>query len=70
MKIILKVNLHPSGNRTLMEKKEEHGWADVKEPEGVLANSNEARFYRATANYIAGLSQDGHQVQFQDARDD
>lgn len=67
MNIELKVSLHPGGNRTLMERREGRVWADVKEPKGVFANNDEAQFYRVTANYIAALSQDGHQIQFQDS---
>lgn len=66
MNIELKVSLHPSGNRTLMERKEGHSWADVLTPKGVFANSDQAQFYRVTATYIAALSLGGYQVQFQD----
>lgn len=48
-----------------MERKKGHIWADVLKPEGVFANSDQAQFYRVTANYIAALSQDGYQVHFQ-----
>lgn len=68
MIIELKVSLHPGGNRTLVERKAGHVWADVLEPKGVWANNDQAQFYRVTANYIATLSQEGYQVQFQDTQ--
>lgn len=68
MIIELKVSLHPSGNRTLIERKPGQSWTDVLEPKGVFVNNNQAQFYRVTANYIGALSQNGHQVQFQDTQ--
>lgn len=66
MNIELKVSLHPEGNRTLMEREPGQTWSDVKEPKGVFANKDQAKFYRVTANYIGALSQNGYQVKFQD----
>lgn len=68
MIVELKVSLHPSGNRTLMERKPNSQWADVLEPEGVLASSNTAHFYRVTAKFIAKLSNEGFRVQLQDTQ--
>jgi hypothetical protein len=68
MNIELKVSLNPEGNRTLMERKEGHGWADVLKPKGMWVNNDQAQFYRVTANYIAALSQEGYRVQFQDTQ--
>ncbi len=68
MIIEMKVSLHQTGNRTLMQRNEGEGWSDVKTPKGVWANKDTAEFYRVVANYIAELSQTGHTIHFQDTQ--
>lgn len=63
MKIEVQVSYHPSGNRTLMYR--EHGkqtWVDVQE-ESLMTCKDEAKFYRAVANWLAEKSTTGCEIQ-------
>jgi hypothetical protein len=56
MNIELKVDWHPSGNRTLKERGEGKGmWKDCMSPTGLLANSDPQDFYRKVQQYIDTL---------------
>lgn len=56
MSIELKVDWHPSGNRTLKERGEGKGmWKDCMSPPGLLANSDPQDFYKRVQQYIDTL---------------
>ena len=68
MHIILKVTKHPSGRHTLSEKKQGAStFADCKGD--LLGNTDAASFYKAVAQYMAGVNMAGHSVVFQDCAD-
>lgn len=61
MHVELQIDHHPTGNRTL--KQREAGqimWSDLEKD--LLANPNEASFYRAVVAHIQHLLTEGHQV--------
>lgn len=64
----LKVSWHPSGNRTLMRRpKGKDMWTDYPTGSDLLANPDMAKFYRATAQAIATLNDEGFAVKYLDA---
>lgn len=65
--IELKVEIHPSGNHTLMLRTPGHGWEHIHDPKGLIANGDGAQFYRTTASFIATVAKDGNEVNFVDA---
>lgn len=67
MNIELKVDWHPSGNRTLKERGEGKGmWKDCMSPPGLLANSDPRDFYKRVQQYIDTLLGNNVAVEFTD----
>lgn len=63
-KIILHVSCHPSGNRTLTGSTDGNIPADYKGE--LFANSDMGKFYRAVAQKIADLVEEGHEITYKD----
>jgi hypothetical protein len=71
MKVELKVDYHPSGNRTLKQRNEgQTMWVDLQEPKGLLANSDKGVFYRQVAKHLGDLAAVGHEVSYSDTAAD
>lgn len=67
MNIELKVDWHPSGNRTLKERGEGKGmWKDCMSPSGLLANSDPLDFYKRVQQYIDTLLDQNVAIDFND----
>lgn len=68
MKTELKVDWHPSGNRTLKERSEgARMWSDCLKPPGLLANSDPSDFYSRVQQYIDQLLDKNVDVLFTDS---
>lgn len=69
--IELKVDWHPSGNRTLKQRNQgDSMWEDVQTPRGLLANDNDGIFYRQVAKHLSSLSARGIQFHYDDTQAD
>ncbi|MBN3237208.1 hypothetical protein [Pectobacterium versatile] len=68
MNISLKVDWHPSGNRTLKERKEgARMWRDCDSSHDLIANSDSKKFYSAVQRYIDTLIANKVSVDFTDS---